>query len=99
LRFGKYGRCHDPRRTGVRGVQLGIDVGDVVFEDHDVLVFDSFIRAQVAEFGFSAVRVLAVSRSEDHHSYRYSYQSKQCKRSLHKLTSSELRNVVDLLGG
>jgi hypothetical protein len=31
--------------------RFDIDVGDIVFEYDDVLIFDSFIRAHAAEFG------------------------------------------------
>jgi hypothetical protein len=41
--------------------RFGFDVADVVFEDHDVLIRDFFIRAYATEF----LTVLAMNRSED----------------------------------
>ena len=74
---------------------FALDIGDIVFEYHDVLIGNSFIRARATEFRRIAVRVLAVNRGEDHHCYGYGYESKQHKRFLH-MTSSELRTVAGL---
>jgi hypothetical protein len=49
-----------------------IDVGDVVFEYHNVLISDFFIRTLAPEFSLTVV-VLAVNRSEDDYCYRDSY--------------------------
>jgi hypothetical protein len=67
-------------------MRFGVDVGDVVFEDHDVLIGDFLIRAQATEF---RTTILTMNRSEDKHCYRNGYESKHGKRFLHK-TSSEI---------
>src|SRR6185369_9575570 len=64
-----------------------VDVGDVVFENDDVLIGNSFVRAHAPEF--IAVGILTVNCSEDYHCYRNSYESKNRKRFLH-MTSSEI---------
>jgi hypothetical protein len=77
-----HGKTFDGAMIGVTAVAIAaeiasetksfaVDVGDVVFEYHDVLIGDFFVRAQATEF--TAVRVLTVNCSEDHYCYRNGY--------------------------
>src|SRR6185503_11430515 len=68
-------------------VRYAIDVGNVVFEYHDVLIGDLLVCAHAPEF--TAAVVLTVNCSEDYHCDRDGYQSKHRKRFLH-MTSSEI---------